>query len=328
MTIKLSILLWCLLLLWVATSTDAKIVFFSIREGRHNLYVMDDDGSNVKQITDTQMVSTQPRWSPNGKYIAFFGFWGPVPQREYDVFLMNADGTNQQRLTHHPAMDGGYLSWSPDGQHIAFKSWRTGVGNIHTVNIASGEINQLTHYKKVDRKRAREPGWSPDGKQIAYVVGGRAINLMDADGGNQKEFLDARTLIGELLFSPDGKHILYSEWIFGPGADDNVAEVVKSRAVVVNLHGQEVRAHVMPIGWAISSKSWMGNKKALLAIHTSETNTDIFLWDFTPNTPLKNLTNRPGVDWTPDWIEDATLDVSPMKKKITLWGKLKAVKAQ
>lgn len=139
--------------------------------------------------------------------------------------------------------------------------------------------------------------------------------LMDADGGNQKEFLDARTFIREPLFSPDGKHILYSEWTFGPGADDNVAEVVKSRAVVVNLHGQEVRAHVMPIGWAISSKSWMGNKKALLAIHTSEKNTDIFLWDFTPNTPLKNLTNHPGIDWTPDWIEDATLDVSPVKKK-------------
>jgi len=307
---------------------SAKIVFVSNRDGTRNLYVMEDDGRNVKKITDgvNDVINTQPRWSPNGKYIAFLRIWGKFAvDQQYDVFLMNADGSNQQRLTHHPAMDGGYLTGSPDGQHMAFKSCRTGNGNIHTIDIASGKVKQLTDYKKGQRERAQEPDWSPDGKQIAYVVGSRFIHLMDAEGRHQQLFLDGGTFIREPLWSPAGKHIMYSEWTFGKVGE--VVEVVSSRAVIVDLHAGEVREKVMPAGWGISSKSWMGPKKALLAIHTSETNTDIFVWDFTSDT-LKNLTDTPGVDWTPDWIDDATLDVSLVKKKITMWGQLKAVKAQ
>ncbi len=303
---------------------SAKIVFTSNRDGTRNLYVMDDDGRNVKKITHNNkedVISTQPRWSPNGKYIAFLRIWGKFGiDQEYDVFLMNADGSNQQRLTHHPAMDGGYLTWSPDSQYIAFTSYRKKNGNIHTIDILTQNVEQLTDYKKGQRERAQEPDWSPDGKRIAYVVGSRFIYIMDADGENQQLFLDGGTFIREPLWSSDGKRIMYSEHTFGKVGD--VIEVVKSRVVIVDLHAGEVREKVMPAGWGVSSKSWMGPQKALLAIHTSETNTDIFVWDFTSDT-LKNLTDTPGVDWTPDWIDDAALDVSFMKKKITQWGQLK-----
>lgn len=303
--------------LFLAVSVSAKVVFFSNRDGKNNLYVMDDDGNNVKNITDNEVINTQPRWSPDGKHIAFMRRVEEFGERQYDVFLMEADGGNERRLTHHPAFDGGYLTWSPDGRHIAFSSHRTGNGNIHTIDITNGNIEQLTQYNKGDRLRAQEPGWSPDGKKIAYVVGSRFIYIMDADGGNPKMFLDGRTFIREPLWSPDGKRILYSEWTFADG------DVVSSRAVVVNLQGVEKHEKALPPGWAMSSKSWMGNTKAILAIHNPPSKTDIFLWDLTTDAALQNLTSSPSIDWTPDWIDDAALDVSSTKKKVTLWGRLK-----
>jgi len=134
---------------------------------------------------------------------------------------------------------------------------------------------------------------------------------MDADGRNQKLFLDGGTFTKEPLWAPDGEHIMYTEHTFGKVGE--ILDVVKSRAVIVGLPGGEVREKVMPADWGVSSKSWMGPKKALLAIHTSDKDTDIFLWDFASDS-LNNLTDTPGVDWTPDWIDDAALDVSSVKK--------------
>jgi len=88
------------------------------------------------------VINTQPHWAPNGKHIAFLRIWGQFAiNQEYDVFIMNANGGNRQRLTHHPAMDGGYLTWLPDSQQSAFTSHRSGNGNIHTVDIATQNLN-------------------------------------------------------------------------------------------------------------------------------------------------------------------------------------------
>jgi Tol biopolymer transport system component len=314
------------ILLFIATMASAKIIFFSRRDGGDEIYMMDDDGSNVQRLTNNPRLDTQPRWSPNGKYIAFMRNSSPR-LRQYDLFLMDADGSNQQRLTHHPGFDGGYTSWAPDGQHIAFSSHRSGTGNIHVINIASGEVKQFTRYKRNEGIGAQEASWSPNGKEIVYIVvglddeAGTAIYIMDADGENQRPFLKGEPGVfrREPRWSPNDEHIMYSEGTFNPQG-----RLISSRAVIVDRKGNKVRERILPAGWKMSSTSWMGNKKqALLAIESPGHTFDIYLWNFTPNSPLKNLTNHPGVDFTPDWIDDATLDVSLVKKKVTVWGQIK-----
>ena len=126
---------WMLLFSVVPFSASAKIVFCV----DDDIFVMDDDGSRRRRLTrNTTALDTNPRWSPDGKRITFTGnnpkrvsssetryMDRTKTQTTAEVFIMNADGTDPQRLTHNNVIDA-YSCWSPDGTQIAFASTRSG----------------------------------------------------------------------------------------------------------------------------------------------------------------------------------------------------------
>ena len=86
---------------WLATSPLwGKIVFYSERDGNHEIYRMDSDGSNVTRLTHQPASDAAPAWSPNGQQIAFHSDRDGNPE----VYVMDADGGNQRRLTRHPGL--------------------------------------------------------------------------------------------------------------------------------------------------------------------------------------------------------------------------------
>jgi len=120
------------------------IAFSSYRDGDGEIYMMNADGSGVTQMTDNQADDSDPKWSPDGTRIAFVSDRDAPPPEETepgtivltfvcDVFVMSADGTDQERLL---AEQGSAApSWSPDGTRIAY-----GVGCIATSGIAVAPV--------------------------------------------------------------------------------------------------------------------------------------------------------------------------------------------
>ena len=126
-----------------------------------------------------------------------------------EIYVMNADGTNQTRLTNHPAEDT-LPSWSSDGARLAFVSLRDGNQEIYVMDADGSNLARLTDNPDHDGG----PAWSPDGASIAYVSrigeGNFEVYVMDADGSDQVRL--TFNLVGETSpsWSPDGTKIAFT----------------------------------------------------------------------------------------------------------------------
>lgn len=146
-----------------------------------DLYVMDIDGGNLNQLTNTpDLNELLPAWSPDSTKVIYSA--GPS-EGNYDIYVVNADGSGRRRLTTHPATDSA-PQWSPDGTRILFESNQDGDFEIYVMDSTGGEVTQLTSNIGFSDTN---PAWSPDGEKIVFVSerGGLHINrlyIMDADG--------------------------------------------------------------------------------------------------------------------------------------------------
>ena len=166
-------------------SGGGKIVYAAGADANNpNIFVMDADGSNARQLTNLPGFNGYPAWSPDGKRVAFTA----NPKREnfgWRVFVMNADGSNLTPVTNFSST---LAHWSPDGKQLVFESDRDvttpGVPEIYSVNADGSNPVRLTNAPTfVDAM----PRWSPDGKRIAFWSnrdGNPEIYVMNADGSN------------------------------------------------------------------------------------------------------------------------------------------------
>ena len=158
---------------------------------------MDVDGGNLQNLTNNPNYDTSPSWSPDGERIVFVSerpghFKGEVGITS-EIYAMDADGGNQQRLTENRQNDRD-PSWSPDGERIAFASDRKGDFEnfeIYVMDADGGNQKKLTNNRGDDSS----PSWSPDSRRIAFSSdrdGRTDIYVMDVDGGNLQNLTNNR----------------------------------------------------------------------------------------------------------------------------------------
>ncbi len=158
---------------------DTKIVFAGVRNGAEEINIVNIDGSDEIRLTGPGNES--PDWSPDGTKIVFASYRNGNTSPE--IYVMNADGTNQTRLTDSSGANF-WPRWSPDGTKIVFMSSRTDNYEIYTMNADGTNQTRLTNTSGLNLN----PNWSPDGTKIVFAStrdGNYEIYTMNADGTNQ-----------------------------------------------------------------------------------------------------------------------------------------------
>jgi len=105
---------------------------------RNGIAVINADGSGLHNLTSA--ADSGPKWSPDGQKILFSSF----RDGNYEIYVMNPDGTGQTNLTGNPAIDSHPI-WSPDSKQIAFGSNRDGDANIYVMNRDGSGVIQVTN---------------------------------------------------------------------------------------------------------------------------------------------------------------------------------------
>ena len=132
-------------------------------------------------LIHSAMINEQPRFSPDGKQLAFVSH----RTNNSELWLADAVGGNEKRLTDLDAHIMGFPRWSPDGRHIAFHARLPSIAQIFIVDVAGGVARQIT----TEAWSSGTPSWSDDGKTlyVSKMIPGRGLVYKVPAGGGKEE---------------------------------------------------------------------------------------------------------------------------------------------
>ena len=290
------------------------ISFRSNRTGNYDIYVMDTNGENLRNLTNHPAYDSFATWAPDGRAFAF------VSDRDgnYEIYVMKVNETEPRRLTNHLALDSD-PAWSPDGNWIAFRSrrHRPPDSDIYKIDINGENLQRLTN-KGIANVF---PAWSPDGEQIAFYSHRNNkgyIYVMDANGKRLRRIVNAEQHRAEsTCWSPDGQQIAYDVGLIGSGI------------YIMDVDGQNPH-RVSPANIRSHNPAWSPDG-AWIAYDANIKNTwnnpnvdvNIYIVSVDGGEP-RQITKHAGKDSYPEWVLGGFLSVSPTaEKQTTLWGRLK-----
>jgi Tol biopolymer transport system component len=265
------------------------LVFESDREGRPKIYTIALETGTITRLTSGPgWRDEKPVWSPDGRQIAF------VSTREgnYDIYVMQADGTGVRRLTDHAAIEHD-PSWAPDGRSIIFTGERDGRGELYRVWLDSARVDRITS----GFNRAIMPAVSPDGAQVAYA--GQTIRwfqihttpIAGSDAGAQLTSGDPAC---RPAWSPDGRTLAY---VVGENPSRIGALDLASRQVRTLFSHERLWSYYPAyspdgrwLAFGVSPEHHDGQDWDLAILSTAD-----------PARTFQRLTIGPGNDRLPDW---------------------------
>jgi TolB protein len=227
-------------------TSAVSVAFYAVRNNQADIFTIPPAGGKLTNITGDGPPDSDPKWSPDGRRIAF----DSRRDGQRNIWIFEFDGSFNQ-LTHDTGANNAFPTWSPDGQHIAFvhdgeiwvmnsidgrdahaltagaddsrPTWgengqilfhRTTPGNHEIWTVPADGSADARVLIAIDAGGGRQPSWSPDGSKIAYtkvVSGVLRIVVADAEGGSQKVITPGSPCPCQFpTWSPDGKRIAFS----------------------------------------------------------------------------------------------------------------------
>lgn len=194
-----------------------------------DIFSANKDGTNLKQLTDAHGYDAEGSYSPDGKYIVFCSLRHAYPKSDLspkdlkqfevdpsyfgEIYIMNADGSNQKRLTDWDGYDGGPF-FTPDGQHIVWRHFSKdgATADIYTMKLDGTSVQRLTDFKSM----SWAPYFHPSGAYVIFASNKRGFSnfelfLVDAKGRNEPiQITSTDGFDGLPVFSPDGNRLCWT----------------------------------------------------------------------------------------------------------------------
>lgn len=185
------------------------------------IYVMSIGGTNLRMLTNSEGTNYGAAWSPDGRQIAFTSERDGNPE----VYIMNADGSDQRNLSNNPHGYDAGAQWSPDGKSIAYFSgeqkpvsegyipsgqpYRYWNADLYILDLDSGHRRQITMTDHDDIY----PAWSSDGKRIAFTSsrdGNNEIYIINVDGSGERRITNSISQDNAAAWLPGDSQISFN----------------------------------------------------------------------------------------------------------------------
>ncbi|MHA6642960.1 Tol-Pal system beta propeller repeat protein TolB [Mesorhizobium sp. A623] len=266
---------------------DTRIVFID-ESGAKNarvkrLAIMDQDGANVRYLSNGKAIVLTPRFSPNRQEITYMSYEGGEPR----VYLLQIETGQRELVGNFPGMTFA-PRFSPDGQKVIMSLLRDdGNSNIFTMDLRSRSTTRLTNSTAIDTS----PSYSPDGSKIVFTSdrGGRAqIYVMGADGSGQTRISFGDGTYSTPVWSPRGDLIAFTKQTAG-----------EFQIGVMRTDGSGER--ILSSGFQQEGPTWAPNGRVLMFFRDSAGGPKLVSVDLTgrneQSIPTANFASDPA--WSP-----------------------------
>ena len=192
---------------------DSRVVFIEETGPKDKrvkkLAIMDQDGANLRRLTDGSHLVLTPRFSPKTQQITYMSYAGGNPR----VYLYNIETGDREVVGDFPGMTFA-PRFSPDGRSVIMSLQRGGNANIYTMDLRSRRTKRLTNTPAIDTS----PSFSPDGSMVVFESdrgGSQQIYVMNADGSGQRRISFNEGRYSTPVWSPRGDMIAFTKMLRG-----------------------------------------------------------------------------------------------------------------
>jgi TolB protein len=244
------------------------------------LFVVDYDGAAPSAITGNQSINISPRWSPDGRTIAYTSYRNGNP----DLFLLNFDSGRRDVVSSTPGLNAT-PAWSPDGQWLVLAKRSGGGTNLHLMPKGGGNPRPLTTGSAV----AVSPSFSPNGRQIVFNSdrgGTPQLYLVDVDGSNLRRLTLQGNYNASPRWSPRGDKIVF------------MCRMGGNQICLINPDGTGLQ-QLTTVG-NNEDPSWSPNGRHIAFTSTRMGPRDIFVMH-ADGTEQRRLTSNGRDNYLPDW---------------------------